>query len=124
MYISRKAGLQWVERGDCLAYDYTSTDFIPDSAWHVLTLPIFLPLNAKLVQFRVQIQVPGPNYAFILGAVSQPHDYNTYPVYTAYTGSRTTAFPIIPVYNRQIRYWKQNVSPWTQCYLHILGWFM
>ena len=124
MFLSRKSGLQWTDRGDALAYDFDKTAFTADSTWRTLELPVIVPTNAILVQFRMQFQVPAGNAAFMIKPYNQAHDFSAAICYTQGISIRSVLHPIVAIYEHKVKCWLQNISPITQCYLHVIGWYI
>lgn len=53
MWLSRKGGMQYVDRGSVISWDYLTASFTQNNAWHNLDLSSKIPIGSKLVLLHI-----------------------------------------------------------------------
>jgi hypothetical protein len=123
MFFGRKAGLQYVHRGDPIAADFTQATLTADSAVHTLSLASIIPANAKLVHLRVVIKKASTEqrmYIFKVGLTG----YNAVnQFYTQAVNVSIGNTCIVDCPSRQIAYWLET-GAWAGVTVCVIGWFI
>ena len=124
MFISRKGGLQYVDRGDAGAYDFTEATLTQDSAWHTLSLAAIIPANAKTVLLRVGASHASTGRYFRVAKVGNTTGFNNANVATqaaSVINEQTTAIALNAA--REIIYWA-TTGTFASLRLLVMGWWI
>jgi hypothetical protein len=124
MWLSRKGGLQYIDRGDASAYDYDQTTLTADSDWHTASLAAIVPANAKVVRLRVGAAHASAGKFFRVAKVGNTGFYNQAQVVTqaANTVNEQTTELLLNA-AREIVYWATSGS-WVSLRLVVMGWWI
>lgn len=124
MFLSRKGGLQFVDRGDASAYDYDQTTLTADSAWHTLSLAAIIPANAKAVRLRIGASRSITGTYFRVAKVGNTTLFNLANVATEAANvinEQTTEISLNAA--REIIYWATTGS-FAALRLVVMGWWI
>jgi hypothetical protein len=123
MFFSKPSGLQYVSRDGAGSADFYAGSFTNDSTWRLLTLPAFVPLNAKLVQFSIAWtnDASGTGGHFRKPGISgdaATHSFNTYVLSELHYKTM-----IMECVNGTISY-NFDTTSWASFSFTVLGWFI
>lgn len=124
MFLSRKGGLQYVDRGDASAYDFDATTLTQDGAWHTLSLAAIIPANAKVVVLRVGASHASSARYFRVAKVGNTTLFNMANVATQVTNiinEQTTEIQLNAA--REIAYWATS-GTFSSIRLLVMGWWI
>lgn len=117
-------GSVYVDRGDNITDDFTTSDFIRDGAYHELDLSGFIPFGTKLISITGYLRNSAANKAFRFGETSHISNKNIHVDFTQ-NANQLMGFhyDIIPDENRRIRYQFDNAN-FLVVILNIRGWWV
>jgi len=118
------AGLTYVDRGDRAVEDFVLENFICNNQWHTLTLPSFVPLNAKLVSIIVYGKATAEDIRFQVCPATYTDRWGAFWIKTANAGSDIHNVFTLPLLDgRDIQY-KISSSMDTAAELSVAGWWI
>ena len=124
MFFSRPAGLNYIDRGDIGEEDFTLVDFTVDDAYHDLTLPDIVPLNAKMVHLKVYGEGTTVNESIRVAPYGYTLLYGTQTLKLQVANVSIERAINIPLFgNRKIKYRVSN-NGWVSLEIQILGWWI
>lgn len=117
--------LGYVYRGDPAAQDFTLVDFTIDGLWHVLTLPAFVPIDARLVHLELIVRSAAVNRTFRLRRSGNVNEINVVRVRTQVANIRVHEDCSVSMQpgNRNIEY-HGVLAGFTQLDLTVKGWWL
>lgn len=124
MFFSRTTGLKYVDRGDRAIDDFVLADFTIDSLWHTLTLPTFIPLNAKLVSMVIYGKATAEDVRFSVCPATYTDRFGRFWIKTANPNSDIHNVFTLPLLSgRDIQY---NIATAmnTAAELSVVGWWI
>lgn len=124
MFLSRKGGLQYVDRGDASAYDFDVTTLTADGAWHTLSLAAIIPANAKVAVLRIGASRSVAGTYFRVAKVGNVTQYNNANVATQVANvinEQTTEIALNAA--REIAYWATS-GTFVSLRLLVMGWWI
>jgi len=113
----------FVDRGDPAAYDFTSTAFTKDSAWHELDLSGIIPTNVKAVAVSIVVSNTTAGKLFRLRTNGNANTMNNAIINTQvallFYGSDLI---VAPDANRKIEYFATSAG-WLTINFTVKGWW-
>lgn len=122
---SLKLEMGYFNRGDPAFFDFRVDDFVKDGAWHVLTLPDFVPINARLVHCFVRIDAMVINKSILFCSGDSINYYNCFGSTIQVVDIRKgTDFSVaMAPGTRNIKY-LASVVTWSRIDFIIRGWWL
>ena len=113
------------DRGDPAVDDWTSNDFTKDGEWHDLDCQGIIPVDTKLVHFRVKLS----NTESMATAYFRKNgNVNTVNIELlcnqAAVISKSYGFFVAPDDARKIEYMFSDIGMWLSANLSVRGWFV
>jgi hypothetical protein len=124
MFLYRKGGMQYVDRGDAAAYDFNEATLTQDSAWHTLSLSAIVPANAKVVVLRIGASHASAGRYFRVAKVGNTTGFNNANVSTqvaSVINEMTTEIALNAA--REIIYWATS-GTFASLRLLVMGWWI
>lgn len=113
----------FVNRGDPVAADYATGDFIKNSTWQDLDLSAIVPVNAHGILFAVVVQATAVNHSFLLRPNGNANTTNSSHIRSVVANLRHAADFACPCdSDRKVEY-LASVNPWTILNLTVKGWW-
>ena len=125
MIISRHVtpGLQYVNRGDPAAADFTTGTLTADGAWHTLDISAIVPVNAKLVVLRMRAANSAASRTMRVSKVGNVNAFACASMTTNVANIAVEQTTIIDCSGQHIQYWLTSAT-WADLGLTVLGWFL
>lgn len=116
--------INWTDRGNVAAYDFTLNSFTRDSTWRDLDLSAICPSGTKLVLLGIQLAATTANREGKFKTKDNANDINISDITTPAANVMVTAdICVVPNANRFIQYWFTASVSWTIINLVVKGWF-
>ncbi len=113
----------YVDRGDPAAYDFVTSNFTLDAAWHNLDLSALITLGAKAVLLDFDYKNTSANRHIALKKGGQTNDFNHAQVHTRVAAQDDHASMICAVGPNRIIQYNIDAVGWTYVNMTLRGWW-
>lgn len=117
------SGMIYEDRGDVAAYDFVVGDLITDGTWRVLDISSIVPVNAKLIVGRIEVNDNLAGQAVYLRPYGYTNLKNRSSVITQVINMTVVANFSLAIFDRKIEYMASNTT-WTAITIQPSGWFI
>jgi len=119
------SGMEYVDRGNFAAHDFSKDDLVIDSNWQELDLSKLIPVGAKIVKLRIDAATTSSiNSYFDMKPFGYVDNYNNYPnnIYkAAYHHGVVHEIPIGP--DKKVVY-RAHAVTWDFLDVNVQGWWL
>jgi len=124
MFFSRKAGMQYVNRGDIGVEDFTKANLTANGGWHTLDLSGIIPLNAKLVCLHLYIKYTDYGSQMKINPYGYTLHYTDFTIKTLIANDSVRVNVTVPILSPGLIQYKADDVVWTDLEINVAGWWI
>lgn len=122
MFFSKPTGDKFVNNLDINEGAFATGDLTKDNAWHELNFSGKLPVRAKSIRLRIQIQCTADSGLISFRVKGESYEYNIYRSWVQIANKRVSETYDIPIATDGIIEYKISNLTWTEVIITVMGW--